>query len=118
MQGERVEIPEYNFVTGKREWNGKKLKLGSDTGLIIEGIHALSPLLTEKLPNSLKYKIYISALTSISLDDHNWVPVRDNRLLRRIIRVEKLKDFITFYNDQLKDLKEQIFLHSLQEDFN
>jgi uridine kinase len=86
MQGERVEIPEYNFVTGKREWNGKKLKLGSDTVLIIEGIHALNPLLTQKIPDSLKYKIYISALTSISLDDHNWIPVRDNRLLRRIIR--------------------------------
>ena len=86
MQGERVEIPEYNFVTGKREWNGKKLKLGSDTVLIIEGIHALNPLLTNKIPDALKYKIYISALTSISLDDHNWIPVRDNRLLRRIIR--------------------------------
>ena len=86
MQGERVEIPEYNFVTGMREWNGKKLKLGSDTVLIIEGIHALNPLLTQKIPDSLKYKIYISALTSISLDDHNWIPVRDNRLLRRIIR--------------------------------
>ncbi len=86
MEGERVEIPEYNFVTGKREWNGKKLKLGSDTVLIIEGIHALNPLLTQKIPDSLKYKIYISALTSISLDDHNWIPVRDNRLLRRIIR--------------------------------
>ena len=86
MAGERVEIPEYNFVTGKREMNGKKLKLGGDTVLIIEGIHALNPLLTQKLPDSLKYKIYISALTSISLDDHNWIPVRDNRLLRRIIR--------------------------------
>ena len=86
MQGERVEIPEYNFVTGKREYNGKKLKLAGDTVLIIEGIHALNPLLTKKLPDSLKYKIYISALTSISLDDHNWIPVRDNRLLRRIIR--------------------------------
>ena len=86
MQGERVEIPEYNFVTGKREWNGKKLKLAGDTVLIIEGIHALNPLLTQKIPDSLKYKIYISALTSISLDDHNWIPVRDNRLLRRIIR--------------------------------
>ena len=86
MQGERVEIPEYNFVTGKREWNGKKLKLSNDTILIIEGIHALNPLLTKKIPDSLKYKIYISALTSISLDDHNWIPVRDNRLLRRIIR--------------------------------
>ena len=86
MQGEKVEIPEYNFVTGKREWNGKKLKLSNDTVLIIEGIHALNPLLTKKIPDSLKYKIYISALTSISLDDHNWIPVRDNRLLRRIIR--------------------------------
>ena len=86
MNGERVEIPEYNFSTGKREWNGKKIKLGGDTVLIIEGIHALNPLLTQKIEDSLKYKIYISALTSISLDDHNWIPVRDNRLLRRIIR--------------------------------
>jgi uridine kinase len=86
MNGERVEIPEYNFVTGKREYNGKKLKLGSDTVLIIEGIHALNPLLTKKIPDSLKYKVFISALTSVSLDDHNWIPTRDNRLLRRIIR--------------------------------
>ncbi len=86
MAGERVEIPEYNFVSGKREWNGKKLKLSNDTVLIIEGIHALNPLLTKKIDDTLKYKIYISALTSISLDDHNWIPVRDNRLLRRIIR--------------------------------
>ena len=86
MAGERVEIPEYHFVTGKREYNGKRLKLSSDTVLIIEGIHALNPLLTQKIDDSLKYKIYISALTSISLDDHNWIPVRDNRLLRRIIR--------------------------------
>ena len=86
MQGERVEIPEYNFKTGKREWNGKKLKLSNDTVLIIEGIHALNPLLTKKIPDSIKYKIYISALTSVSLDDHNWIPTRDNRLLRRIIR--------------------------------
>ena len=86
MKGERVEIPEYNFSTGKREWNGKKLKLAGDTVLIIEGIHALNPLLTQQIDNALKYKIYISALTSISLDDHNWIPVHDNRLLRRIIR--------------------------------
>ena len=86
MKGERVEVPEYNFSTGKREWNGKKLKLAGDTVLIIEGIHALNPLLTQQIDNSLKYRIYISALTSISLDDHNWIPVHDNRLLRRIIR--------------------------------
>ena len=86
MKGERVEVPEYNFTTGRREWNGKKLRLGNDTVLIIEGIHALNPLLTKKIDDALKYKIYISALTSVSLDDHNWIPVRDNRLLRRIIR--------------------------------
>ena len=86
MKGETVEVPEYNFVTGKREWNGKRLRLSGDTVLIIEGIHALNPLLTKGVSDSLKYKVYISALTSISLDDHNWIPVRDNRLLRRIIR--------------------------------
>ena len=86
MQGEKVEVPEYNFTTGMREYNGKKLKLKSDSVLIIEGIHALNPLLTQRLPDSVKFKIYISALTSISLDDHNWVPTSDNRLLRRIIR--------------------------------
>ena len=86
MQGERVEVPEYNFVTGKREWNGKRLKLAGDTVLIIEGIHALNPLLTKNINDQTKYKIYISALTSVSLDDHNWIPTRDNRLLRRIIR--------------------------------
>ena len=86
MKGERVEVPEYNFVTGKREWNGKKLKLGGDTVLIIEGIHALNPLLTKKIDDTMKFKIYVSALTSVSLDDHNWIPTVDNRLLRRIIR--------------------------------
>ena len=86
MKGERVEVPEYNFVTGKREYNGKRVKLSNDSVLIIEGIHALNPLLTQKIPDSAKFKIYISALTSVSLDDHNWIPVRDNRLLRRIIR--------------------------------
>ena len=86
MQGEKVEVPEYNFTTGMREYNGETLKLKSDSVLIIEGIHALNPLLTQRLPDSVKFKIYISALTSISLDDHNWVPTSDNRLLRRIIR--------------------------------
>ena len=86
MKGEVVEVPEYNFVTGKREWNGKKFKLNNDSVLIIEGIHALNPLLTKQIPDSSKYRIYISALTSISLDDHNWIPTQDNRLLRRIIR--------------------------------
>lgn len=86
MNGEKVEVPEYNFVTGKREYNGRTLQLGDDTVLIIEGIHALNPKLTDQIPDEWKFKIYVSALTSISLDEHNWVPTRDNRLLRRIIR--------------------------------
>lgn len=86
LDGEEVEIPEYNFKTGLREYNGKKLKLSENTILIIEGIHALNPALTPQIPEELKYKIYISALTSVSLDDHNWIPTRDNRLLRRIVR--------------------------------
>ena len=86
LQGKEVEVPEYNFTTGMREWNGKKLRIKDRHILIIEGIHALNPRLTEHIPDDKKFKIYTSALTSISLDDHNWVPTRDNRLLRRIIR--------------------------------
>ena len=86
LQGKEVEVPEYNFTTGMREWNGKKLRITDKRVLIIEGIHALNPMLTELVPDNQKFKIYTSALTSISLDDHNWVPTRDNRLLRRIIR--------------------------------
>ena len=86
MHGEEVEVPVYNFVTGKREYNGKKLQLSTDSVLIIEGIHALNPLLTKGVDDGMKYRIYISALTSISLDDHNFIPTQDNRLLRRIIR--------------------------------
>ena len=86
LEGKRVEIPEYNFTTGKREYNGKRLQLGEGKVLLIEGIHALNPMLTAQISDEYKYKVYISTLTAISLDDHNWIPTRDNRLLRRIIR--------------------------------
>ena len=86
LDGQRVEVPQYNFVTGQREYNGKRLKLNPDSVLIIEGIHALNPALTADVPDDMKFRIFVSALTSISLDDHNWIPTRDNRLLRRIIR--------------------------------
>ena len=86
LEGREVEVPEYNFTTGMREWNGKKLRIKDKHILIIEGIHALNPRLTENIPDCNKYKIYTSALTNVSLDDHNWIPTRDNRLLRRIIR--------------------------------
>ena len=86
IAGAEVEVPEYNFVTGIREYKGKKLRLTPGTVLLVEGIHALNPALTARIAESLKFRIYISTLTSISLDDHNWIPTRDNRLLRRIIR--------------------------------
>lgn len=86
MAGETVEVPEYNFVTGMREYNGKKMQLGKDSILLLEGLHALNPLLTDKVSPKAKYKIFISTLTPINLDDHNWIPQRDLRLLRRIVR--------------------------------
>jgi uridine kinase len=84
--GEEVDVPEYNFVTGLREYNGKKLKLGQDCLLLIEGIHALNPDLTSDIPESAKFKIFINTLTGANLDNHNWIPTSDNRLLRRIVR--------------------------------
>ena len=86
LAGETVEVPEYNFVTGLREFNGKKLTLQPGMVLLIEGIHALNPRLTDKVPESSKYRIFINTITSISLDDHNCIPTSDNRLLRRILR--------------------------------
>lgn len=86
LAGEEVDVPEYNFVTGLREFNGRKLKLEPGSVLIIEGIHALNPRLTDMVPDSSKYKIFINTITSISLDDHNCIPTSDNRLLRRIVR--------------------------------
>ena len=86
LKGETVEVPEYNFKTGIREYNGKKMRLGKGTVLLVEGIHALNPRLTDQIPADSKFKIFISTLTSISLDNHNWIPTSDNRLLRRIVR--------------------------------
>ena len=84
--GEEVDVPEYNFVTGLREYNGKKLKLGEGCILLIEGIHALNPDLTSDIPETAKFKIFINTLTGANLDNHNWIPTSDNRLLRRIVR--------------------------------
>ena len=86
LNGEEVEVPEFNFVTGLREFNGKRLKLGERSVLLIEGIHALNPMLTDMVPASWKFKIFINTITSISLDSHNCIPTSDNRLLRRIVR--------------------------------
>lgn len=86
LSSEEVDVPEYNFVTGLREFNGKILRLKEGSVLLIEGIHALNPMLLDKVQDSLKFKIFINTITSISLDDHNCIPTSDNRLLRRIVR--------------------------------
>lgn len=86
LEGEEVSLPTYNFTTGKREYRGEKLKLNPNMILVMEGNHALNPDLTPHIPDANKYKVYVSALTTISLDDHNWIPTTDNRLIRRILR--------------------------------
>ena len=86
IAGEEVELPFFNFETGERFYRGEKLKLKKDSLLIIEGIHALNPELTRGVPEEALFKIYVSALTTISIDEHNWIPTADTRLLRRIIR--------------------------------
>lgn len=86
LAGETVDVPEYNFVTGLREYNGRKLHLEPGMVLLIEGIHALNPKLTDMVPDDVKYRIFINTITSISLDNHNCIPTSDNRLIRRIVR--------------------------------
>ncbi len=93
LQGEEVELPRFNFATGSREYKGDKLKLDHNSILILEGIHALNPDLTAKISKDKKFMIYVSALTTMSLDDHNWIPTTDNRLLRRIIRDFKYRGY-------------------------
>ena len=91
IAGEEVELPCYSFETGTRYWRGDKVKLGERSVLLIEGIHGLNPELTADIERRYKYMIYVSALTTLSIDDHNWVPTTDNRLLRRIIRDSKYR---------------------------
>ncbi len=86
LRGERVELPTFNFKTGKREYHGRYKQLGEEDILVIEGIHGLNPKTTYSLPDESKFKIYISALTSLNLDEHNRIPTTDGRLLRRMVR--------------------------------
>lgn len=86
LNREEVEIPRFNFSMGKKEYVGNKLRIDNQAVLILEGIHGLNPALLPDIPQEVTFKVYVSALTSIALDDHNWIPTTDNRLLRRIIR--------------------------------
>ena len=91
FNGQEVELPKYNFQTGSSEKSGNKLHLEENNVLVVEGIHALNPTLTAQIPDDKKFKIYASALTTILLDNHNYIPTTDNRLLRRIVRDYKYR---------------------------
>lgn len=91
INGQEVELPRYNFNTGQSEMSGRRLKMQENDVLIIEGIHALNPELTAQLPQEQIFRIYASALTTITMDNHNYIPTTDNRLLRRIIRDSKYR---------------------------
>ncbi len=91
FRGEEVELPKYDFQTGKSKKSGKKLKMAPNNVLVVEGIHALNPELTAHIPNEQIFRVYASALTTILLDNHNYIPTTDNRLLRRIIRDYKYR---------------------------
>lgn len=93
IDGKEIKIPTYNFETGLREYNGETLKLEKDNILILEGIHALNPELIPDVPKPLCFRIFVSALTTINLDDHNWIPTTDIRLLRRIVRDYKYRNY-------------------------
>lgn len=86
LHGETIELPTFNFKTGKREYKGRTLKLGEGDILVIEGIHGLNDKLSYTLPKESKFKIFISALTQINVDEHNYLPTTDGRLIRRIVR--------------------------------
>ena len=86
LSGEEIEIPTFNFTIGQKEYKGKKLKLNKGDVLVAEGIHALNPLMTKEIPDESKFRVYISALTQINIDEHNRIPTTDSRLIRRIVR--------------------------------
>lgn len=91
FRGEEVELPKYDFQSGKSKKSGNKLKMNDNNVLVVEGIHALNPELTAHIPQEQKFRVYASALTTILLDNHNYIPTTDNRLLRRIIRDYKYR---------------------------
>ena len=91
IRGERIELPYYNFERGEREYRQESICLDDNSILLIEGIHGLNPELTRDVAPEMKYRIYVSALTTLAIDDHNWVSTTDNRLLRRIIRDYKYR---------------------------
>ncbi|MBO4412033.1 MAG: nucleoside kinase, partial [Lachnospiraceae bacterium] len=93
MNGEKVELPTYNFLTGEREYKGNTLQIAKDEVIVLEGIHCLNEELTYSIPREKKFKIYISALMSLNIDEHNYIPTTDVRLLRRIVRDARTRGY-------------------------
>ena len=93
LKGKKINLPKFSFQSGKREYNGSSLKINDKSIIIAEGIHALNPQLTYSISDKAKYKIYVSALTTVSLDNHNRIPTTDTRLIRRIIRDYKYRGY-------------------------
>lgn len=93
FEGKRIELPKFGFADGKRFYNGDYLEINHNTFVIVEGIHALNPMLTSRISNDKKYKIYVSALTAICMDSHNRIPTTDNRLIRRIVRDNQYRGY-------------------------
>lgn len=114
LKGEEVELPYFNFKTGQREYRGDYLKLGKEDVLVIEGIHCLNDKLSSSLPTESKFKIYISALTQLNIDEHNRIPTTDGRLIRRIVRDARTrgasaKQTIAMWNSVRRGEEENIF---------
>lgn len=93
LDGKEVDLPTYDFGKGERVFEGRKLKLQKDSVLVIEGLHALNPIILPDVERSLTFKIYVSALTTINIDNHNWIPTTDIRLLRRVVRDYKYRGY-------------------------
>jgi uridine kinase len=118
LRGETIKMPTYNFVTGKREFRGETISMGEGDVLIIEGIHCLNDELTYSLPVESKYKIYISALSQLNVDEHNRVASRDGRLVRRIIRDHKTRGYSASQTIMMWDMVqngEERFIFPFQE---
>lgn len=121
LNGEKISMPTYNFITGKREYRGNQLQIGSDDILVIEGIHGLNGILSANIPEENKYKIYVSALSQINLDEHNRIPSSDGRLLRRIVRDamrrgNDARDTIARWDSVRKGEKDNIFPYQEEAD--
>lgn len=119
LAGKRVELPTYNFVAGEREYRGNMLQLREDDILVIEGIHCLNEAMSNHLPRENKYKIYISALTQLNIDEHNRIPTADGRMIRRIVRDSRTRgasaqDTIRMWPSVRRGEEENIF--PFQED--